>query len=81
VTLKQSDRENFTKVERRLNADLILSLCAILISAVACGASLYQLRIASSLISAQTWPYVTITWSYHEEQSGIRFKTTGSARR
>ena len=49
----------------------ILPICAILISAVACAASLYQLRMASSSISAQTWPYVTIGWRYANDQTGI----------
>jgi hypothetical protein len=38
------------------NTSRILPICALLISAVA----LYQLRMASSSFSAQTWPYVTI---------------------
>jgi hypothetical protein len=54
-----------------------MSLGAILISAVACGASLYQLRMASTLISAQTWPYVTIAWTYLNEQSGIVVQNDG----
>jgi len=49
----------------------ILPICALLISVVACAASLYQLRMASSSISAQTWPYVTIGWRYANDQTGI----------
>jgi hypothetical protein len=55
----------------RLDLDLIFSLCALFISAIAAGASLYQLNMASSSIAAQTWPYVTIGWNYANEQSGI----------
>jgi hypothetical protein len=77
VTSKSSERENIEKVDKRPHTDLILSVCAILISAVACGASLYQLRMASTLISAQTWPYVTIGWSYQNDQSGISVANDG----
>jgi len=55
----------------RLDLDLVFSLCALFISAIAAAASLYQLNMASSSIAAQTWPYVTIGWNYANEQSGI----------
>jgi len=55
----------------------ILPICAILISAVACAASLYQLRMASSSISAQTWPYVTIGWRDANDQTGIVLDNDG----
>jgi hypothetical protein len=55
----------------RINLDLIFSLCALFISAIAAAASIYQLHMASSSIAAQTWPYVAIGWSYADDQSGI----------
>ncbi len=62
---------------RRLNLDLIFSLCALFISAIAAAASIYQLHMASSSIAAQTWPYVTIGWSYANDQSGIMIDNDG----
>jgi hypothetical protein len=49
----------------------VLPICAFLISAVACAASLYQLRMAMSSMSAQTWPYVTIGWHHANDETGI----------
>ncbi|GEM_PF-1392022 len=55
----------------------ILPICALLISAVACAASLYQLRMASSSMSAQTWPYVTIGWRHANDEIGIVINNDG----
>jgi hypothetical protein len=54
-----------------MNTSRILPVCALLISAVACIASLYQLHMASSSMSAQTWPYVTIGWRYANDETAI----------
>jgi hypothetical protein len=54
-----------------MNASRIVPICALLISVIACIASLYQLRMASSSISAQTWPYVTIGWQHANDKIGI----------
>jgi hypothetical protein len=58
-------------IERRLNVDFVMSACALLISAVACAASIYQLHNAAILMSAQTWPYVTIGWHIGTDESEI----------
>ena len=54
-----------------MNTSRIVPICALLISVIACIASLYQLRMASSSISAQTWPYVTIGWQHGNDKIGI----------
>lgn len=66
----QSERRYGKEEAGATSTSRILPICAILISAVACAASLYQLRMASSSISAQTWPYVTIGWRYANDQTG-----------
>lgn len=53
------------------NTSQLLPVCALLKSAVACAASLYHLRMASSSISTQTWPYVTIGWRYVNNKTDI----------
>ena len=58
-------------------SDRLLPICALLISAVACAASLYQLRMASSSMSAQTWPYVTIGWRYANNETGLQVDNDG----
>jgi hypothetical protein len=56
---------------KTISRNSVLPICALLISAVACAASLYQLRMAMSSISAQTWPYVTIGWRHTNDETGI----------
>lgn len=62
---------------RKLDRDLIFSLCALVISAVAVTASLYQLRMASASISAQTWPYLTLGWSYTNDHTSLMVDNDG----
>jgi hypothetical protein len=49
----------------------------LLISTIALVASLYQLRMASRSISAQTWPYVTLGWRYGVDEIGISVSNDG----
>jgi hypothetical protein len=60
-----------------MNTSRILPICALLISAVACIASLYQLHMASSSMSAQTWPYITIGWRYANDETAIIIDNDG----
>lgn len=60
-----------------MNTTRILPICALVISAVACATSLYQLHMASSSIAAQTWPYITIGWSYANDEVGIMVDNDG----
>src|ERR1700722_7361522 len=69
---QQADR-----IERRLNIDFVMSVCALLISAGACATALYQLRNASLMMSAQTWPYVTAGWHYDNGEAGILVTNDG----
>jgi hypothetical protein len=69
---QQADR-----IERRLNIDFVMSVCALLISAVACATALYQLRNASLMMSAQTWPYVAAGWHYDNGEAGILVTNDG----
>jgi len=64
-------------IKRRLNIDFVMSVCALLISAVVCAIALYQLRNASLMMSAQTWPYVTAGWHYDKDEAGILVANDG----
>jgi len=69
--------ENSNWIARRLTVDFVMSACALLISAVACATSLYQLRNASLMMSAQTWPYITAGWHFDNDESGILVTNDG----
>ena len=67
----QSGKNSSAGERTAMDTSRFLPICALFISAVACVASLYQLHMASSSISAQNWPYVTIGWSYANDETGI----------
>ncbi len=67
----QSGKNTSAEERTAMNTNRILPVCALFISAVACVASLYQLHMASASMSAQTWPYVTIGWSYANDETGV----------
>jgi hypothetical protein len=45
--------------DRRFRLDFVIALCALLISSVAAGASVYQTHVIARQFSATVWPYVT----------------------
>jgi hypothetical protein len=49
--------------EKRFRFDLFIALCALLISAVAAGASAYQTYVIRQQYSATVWPYLTFITS------------------
>jgi hypothetical protein len=73
----QSGKNTNVGERTAINTSSLLPICALLISAVACVASLYQLHMASSSISAQTWPYVTMGWSYANDETGVVIDNDG----
>jgi hypothetical protein len=50
-------------MEKRLRLDLLIAVFALLLSAVASFASVYQAHVISQEFSATVWPYLTITVS------------------
>ena len=45
--------------ENRFRLDLLIALCALLISTIAALASVYQTRVISQQLSATVWPYLS----------------------
>lgn len=52
--------------EKRLRFDLVIALCALLISGVAAAASAYQTYVIRQQYSATVWPYLTFITSSSE---------------
>lgn len=68
---RDAANESAAPPRHKFDRDLIFSLCALVISVVAVAASLYQLRMASASIAAQTWPYLTLGWNYTHDQTSL----------
>jgi len=54
---------------RNFRIDIVIALCALLVSTLATAASWYQTRVIQQQLSAQVWPYLTVT----EDISGDLF--------
>jgi hypothetical protein len=54
---------------RNFRVDIVIALCALLVSTLATAASWYQTRVIQQQLSAQVWPYLTVT----EDISGDLF--------
>jgi hypothetical protein len=50
--------------EKRFRLDFVIAFCALLISTIAAGASVYQTRVIARQFSATVWPYVTFDSTY-----------------
>ena len=61
-------RDDETKELRRgIRLDLVIAVCALLVSAAATGASWWQSRVIADQLSAQVWPYLSIQTTYNPD--------------
>jgi hypothetical protein len=51
-------------LRRGIRIDLIIAVCALLMSSLATGASWWQSRVVAQQLSAQVWPYLSIGTTY-----------------
>lgn len=63
--------------EKRFRFDLLVALCALLISAVAAGASAYQTYVIRQQYSATVWPYLTFITSTSENSVELDVSNAG----
>jgi hypothetical protein len=61
----KEDEEN-ASIKRGLRIDLIIALCALVVSSFATAASLWQSRVVADQLSSQVWPYLSISNTYDE---------------
>jgi hypothetical protein len=63
--------------EKRFRFDLILALCALLISTVAALASVYQTRVIAGQLSATVWPYIGLEHNYTKDGAELGITNYG----
>jgi hypothetical protein len=49
---------------RVFRLDLVIAICALIVSALATTASWWQSRIVAQQLSSQVWPYLSVQTSY-----------------
>lgn len=59
------------------NADKILAICAIIVSACALAVSIYQTRILSQEKDASVWPYLRISQSWGQDYFIVSISNDG----
>jgi hypothetical protein len=59
-----SDESEASRVERGIRIDLIIAVCALLISTLAAAASFWQARVLQDQLGAQVWPYVSVSENF-----------------
>ncbi len=62
---------------KNFRVDIVIAVCALLISALATGASWWQTRIIQRQLSAQVWPYLSFTNTYGPDSIDIVVSNDG----
>lgn len=57
--------------------DLVIALCALLVSSLATAASVWQSRVVAQQLASQIWPYVAFQTSYHKDSVTLTISNEG----
>src|SRR5579863_7489960 len=74
---QMADDREIARVERGIRLDLVIALCALLISTLAAGASFWQARVLQEQLGAQIWPYVGISEDFTGDSAEIGIANDG----
>ena len=72
-----TEREETAVLRRGIRVDLIIAVCALLMSSLATAASWWQSRVVAEQLSSQVWPYVSISTTYEPESYSIQIDNDG----
>lgn len=79
-----NEENRVARVERRVRFDLVIALCALLISTLATGASWWQARVLQAQtqvlqeqLGAQVWPYVSVAEGIDGDRAEIDVANDG----
>lgn len=69
--------ERFANLARGVRFDLVIAVCALLVSSLATAASWWQTRVIEQQLSAQVWPYLNVDEGASPDHFQIDFKNDG----
>ncbi|HEY4442198.1 MAG TPA: hypothetical protein VGN14_17190 [Candidatus Elarobacter sp.] len=70
--------EDETRALRRgIRIDLVIALCALLVSACATAASFWQTHVVAQQLSSQVWPFLTISTTYDVDSVAVDISNDG----
>jgi hypothetical protein len=67
----------FGRLVRIVRFDVVIAVCALLISTLATGASIWQTRVVQKQLSAQVWPYVSVDETFSENEIKVQLENYG----
>ncbi len=65
------------KLRKAVRLDLVIAVCALLVSGLATGASWWQSRVVAQQLQAQVWPYLTITGTLSNDEVSYTLSNDG----
>jgi hypothetical protein len=71
--MNDSDQREARTTRAWLRIDLLIAICALLISALTAAASLYQTRVIANQLSSSVWPYLGIAMSREPDTGHLSF--------
>jgi len=72
-----SDEGEQRGLVRAVRYDLVIAVCALLVSTLATGASIWQTRVVQKQLSAQVWPYVIVVETFSENEIKVELENYG----
>lgn len=64
-------------LRKAVRLDLVIAVCALLVSTLATGASWWQTHVVAQQLQAQVWPYVTVTGKLSENEVSYALSNDG----
>ena len=69
--------EETASLRRGIRLDLIIAVCALLISSLATAASFWQSRVVAKQLSSQVWPYLSFQSTYDPKYISLEITNDG----
>ncbi|HEY0393004.1 MAG TPA: hypothetical protein VGD01_00785 [Candidatus Elarobacter sp.] len=69
--------EETASLRRGIRLDLIIAVCALLISSLATAASFWQSRVVAEQLSSQVWPYLSFQTTYDPKFVSLEIANDG----
>ncbi len=64
-------------LRRGIRTDLVIAVCALLVSGMATAASWWQSRVVAEQLSSQVWPYLTFSSTYDPRYVAVEIDNDG----
>ena len=77
MTPETRDADERRREVRGFRIDLLIAICALLVSSLATGAAWWQSRVVAQQLSAQVWPYLSLQSTYDAKSISLTISNEG----